>query len=217
MKRWLIILLLPLYSISIAQQTIGNTTVYTNYYGQKVTEIGVQRGQRKYPSTYRGSLFYNDTLQPARFSLAGGNWIESPAIFIPLKNLLYISLNGKILAIKPDNFYMDNKEFVLIKRKYYELLFTGEVKILKQYIQQFIQKREKYDPTKLYNYVGSITKESYFYFLFPDNTLREFEINKKSVLQVLTKYMPELLTGINQDSLTIKTIDDVQYKILFRQ
>jgi hypothetical protein len=211
MRKMLILLILT--------STFGNTisaqtTVITNEKGEKITEIKNQilgkTGYSFIKLMYRGSVLYNEGFEMASIKIKGGQQVDVPILFNIYKDELVAKVEGKEVLFINTDFSMRGQNFISYKGHYYELLFENEsVRLLKKH-NCVIKLNRGHGGLNIGGvYEGEFIRNEAFYFLFPDDRMREFSMNKASILSVLEKRNALLAYPFNNDTLKINKVEDV--------
>jgi hypothetical protein len=210
MKNLLLIILIFICGKAISAQT----TVITNEKGEKITEIKNQiLGNSGYffkKSLYRGSILFNEGFEMATLKIKGGQPVDTPILFNIYKDELVAKVEGKEVLFTNSDFSMRGQNFISYKSHYYELIFENEnVRLLKKYNCVIKLNRGHGGLNMGGVYEGDFIRNEAFYFLFPDDKMREFTLNKASVLSVLEKRNALLAYPFNNDTLKINKVEDV--------
>jgi hypothetical protein len=210
MKKLLISILIFICGNDISAQT----TVITNEKGEKITEIRNQiLGKTGYSFNkllYRGSVLYNEGFEMATLKIKGGQPVDAPILFNLYKDELVAKVEGKEVLFTNTDFSMRGQNFISYKSHYYELLFENEsVRLLKKHNCVIKPNRGHGGLNMGGVYEGDFIRNEVFYFLFPDDKMREFLMNKASVLSVLEKRNALLAYPFNNDTLKINKVEDV--------
>ena len=213
MKKILICIFFFLYGKSLIAQTF-QTTVITNEKGEKITEVKTSGlGQRGYYETkrlYRGSILFNEGFEMATIKPKDGKFLDAPVLFNLYKDELVAKVEDKEVLLSKIDFSIRGQNFISYKGHYYELLFENqEVKLLKKYNCVVKSNRGHGGLNMGGIYEGDFIRNEAFYFLFPDDKMRAFSMNKASILSVLEKRNALLAYPFNNDTLKINKIEDV--------
>jgi len=205
MKKLIFLILISICGKAISAQII----VVTNEKGEKITEVTVsstgRSGYRESKLLYRGSILYNQGFEMATIKLRGGKPVDAAILFNIYADELVAKVEGKEVLFKNTDFSMRGQNFISIKGHYYELLFENDnLKVLKRY-HCVIQTNRGLGGV----YEGDFVINQEFFFLFPDDKMKEFSINKASVLSVLEKRNAFLAYPFNNDTLKINNVEDV--------
>jgi hypothetical protein len=213
MKKLIILLLISNCGKTILAQSV-KTTVLTNEKGEKITEVkisglgihGFQEGKR----LYRGTILFNENFEMATIKLKGGQPMDTPILFNLYKDELVAKLEGKEVLFTNTDFSIRGQNFISIKGHYYQLLFENDkVKVLKRYHCVMHTNRSRGGLNMGGIYEGDFITNEEFFFLFPDDKMREFKVEKISVLSVLEKRNAFLAYPFNDDTLKINKVEDV--------
>lgn len=210
MKKLTFLILISIYgSVGFAQ-----TTVTTNEKGEKITEVKTQSfGKKGYSfnkSLYYGSILYNDGFEMATIKVKGGQPVDAPVLFNIYADELVAKVEGKeILFVKTD-FSIHGQNFISYKGHYYELLFENEdVRFLKRYNCVVKTNRGHGGLNMGDAYEGYLVRNQTYFLLFQDDKLKEFTIDKASMLSALSKENISLADKIRNDTLKVNKVEDV--------
>lgn len=201
--------------ITICGKAISaQTTVITNEKGEKITEVKVSSmgkgGYRESKLLYQGSILYNDGFEMATINIKGGQPVNAPILFNIYADELVAKVEDKEVLFKNTDFSIRGQHFISINHHYYELLFENdELKVLKRYhcVMQINRGHGGISMGGMYE--GNFVRNEEFFFLFSNGKMKEFSINKLSVLSVLEKENVSLAYSFDNDTLRINKVEDV--------
>jgi hypothetical protein len=168
--------------------------------GKKITTVEIRRQVSTAGGnftmrtvTFQGSPFFFDNYATGTFSVDGGKTsITAPVLLNLTTDEILAKVDGKIVIYEKIPVNIDGHEFVSIDGRYYELLVSGKVNLLKRYSRQLepfivnnVTTTSGYGSDKFFD--GQIISEEIYYLGFHDNQLREIKMTPKSVINALTK------------------------------
>jgi hypothetical protein len=157
-----------------------------------------------------GTILFNENFEMATIKLKGGQPVDAPILFNILNDELLTKVEGKEILFTNTDFSINGQNFISIKGHYYELLFENDkVKVLKRYhcVMQANRSRGGLNMGGIYE--GDFITNEEFFFLFPNDKMREFTVDKASVLSVLEKRNAFLAYPFNDDTLKINNVEEV--------
>jgi hypothetical protein len=213
MKKLLLSILISFCAKTLTAQTT-ETTVITNEKGDKITDVKIQGlGRRGYYTNkllYRGSILFNESFEMATLKPKDTKAFDAAVLFNLYKEELVTKVEDKEVLLSKMDFSLRGQNFITHEGHYYELLFENEnVKILKKYNCTLKLNRGHGGLNMGGIYDGDFVRNESYFFLFTDEKMKEFTLDKSSVLSVLEKRNDLLAQPINTDTMQINKIEDV--------
>lgn len=204
----------------------SNSRIEQNKYGQAIL-VSEYRGENvKLQSrmdmdrTYLGTPYFNDQWFKGNMSFRGGNDVTGVMAYNVVNNILYYSLNENVEAVEvqPDKFTLANTTFQKFDHLYngtgdfyYELLYDGEPKLLKQHLGKFVPASNSeggsYGANPDGEYEGSFTKTAKYYFVVQKQMI--LVRNKSKFFKALEPYTKQAKDICIKDELDLRVESDI--------
>ncbi len=135
---------------------------------------------------------------------------DAPVLFNLYKEELVTKVEDKEVMLSKMDFSIRGQNFITYKGHYYEVLFENEdAKILKKYNCTLKLNRGHGGLNMGGVYEGDFIRNESYFLLPTDEKMKEFTLDKSSVLSVLGKRNDLLVQPISNDKLQINKIEDV--------
>ncbi|MFN8355656.1 MAG: hypothetical protein U0Y10_14460 [Spirosomataceae bacterium] len=181
--------------------TIAVVTLLLSGYAQS-QRLYNGRAPLNSPYPARGSVFFSENFLPGEFRVVGGPFYQAAILYNMYNNEIIVKMGKKrrkLGSSQGTEFKIGNHHFVSVKRHFYELLYDGKVKLLRNYYCTLLVRGVDEAPGRYF------TREEYYLYL-SNGKLKLIDPSKKT--SVLNALRPEQVeVTINEDMLHLHKID----------
>jgi hypothetical protein len=194
----------------------GNTILISEFRGENVK----LQSRMDMTRTYLGTPYFGDQWYMGSMYFKGGKEVNGVMAYNLVNNTLYYSLNENVQAIEvnPDKFTLGevtfqsfDNQFIGTANFYYEAISDGEPKLLKQYIDTFVQLNSNdgssYGSNPQGDYEGEFVKSSKYYIVIQKKLV--LVTKKRSFIKSLGPYQKKAKVFVDHNHLNLKKEEDI--------